>query len=649
MMNFPVNMWKIREITDKVTNVVMNYTEVETKVREATNDEPWGPTGPLMGEIAQYTYTYEHFPEVMGMLWKRMLQDTKKYWRQTYKSLLLLSYLVRNGSERVVTSAREHIYDLRRLENYQHIDELGKDQGVNVRQKVKDLIDFIQDDDRLREERKKAKKNKDKYIGLSGGEGRYGDRWDDSQWRGSSVGGGMRSQFSDMDSWKEPSTVEKIESKIRETLNIARGRTEDQPDVSNEDDDFKYDSDNGWGQGRREYCDDEDSWTQSRSENSSPAKRPNTKAPKKLDLGAAASFSSSEGRTRSPTKSAVVDEVESPPTSKPQASAKPSAIDLLGDLEGNSAFTQVSADPFISSKSAATENGEFGDFSQFSSGATTTKATDDFADFSAFQSQSTQPSTSAGQVAQQSTAQQVAVQPNFQSQQFIGQNLGMPMQPGQSSMSMNPTQSMMMSQPVAQTQQGVMTAQPSVTPMHQGMMTQPSATPMPQGMVMTQPSVVPSQPAMVPQSGIPTTPQGMMLSQEPRILSQQGLVMQSKGMMAQQNSQGMVSVQQQGMMPTAMDMHQMGQGGGLQPRMLLMNTSASYNKPNTWSNVGINISLDSLSNPGSQYQKQQQPSMNQLRSPPQGLPPTGMMGVPQQQATASPVNQQQGFANFSGL
>ena len=43
----------------------------------------------------------------------------------------------------------------------------GKDQGVNVRHKCTDMIDFIQDDDRLREERKKAKKNKDKYVGMS--------------------------------------------------------------------------------------------------------------------------------------------------------------------------------------------------------------------------------------------------------------------------------------------------------------------------------------------------------------------------------------------------------------------------------------------------------------------------------------------------
>ncbi|XP_070500413.1 clathrin interactor 1-like [Chironomus tepperi] len=162
-----ISMWKVREIADKVTNVVMNYTEIEGKVREATNDDPWGPTGVLMQELAHATFTYEHFPEVMSMLWRRMLQDNKTNWRRTYKATLLLTYLVKNGSERVVTSAREHIYDLRSLENYTFVDENGKDQGVNVRHKVRDLIEFIQDDDRLREERKKAKKNKDKYIGMS--------------------------------------------------------------------------------------------------------------------------------------------------------------------------------------------------------------------------------------------------------------------------------------------------------------------------------------------------------------------------------------------------------------------------------------------------------------------------------------------------
>lgn len=186
-------MWKVRELVDKATNIVMNYTETEAKVREATNDDPWGPSGVQMQEIAAFTFAYEAFPEAMGMLWKRMLQDNKQNWRRVYKSLLLLDYLLKNGSERVVTSAREHIYDLRGLENFTFVDDNGKDQGINIRHKVTDMLEFVQDDDRLRDERKKAKKNKDKYVGLSsdmssfrgsggGGGGGGGETWD-SDWK----------------------------------------------------------------------------------------------------------------------------------------------------------------------------------------------------------------------------------------------------------------------------------------------------------------------------------------------------------------------------------------------------------------------------------------------------------------------------------
>jgi hypothetical protein len=164
----------------------MNYTEMESKVREATNDEAWGPTGQLMQDLAQATFSYEYFPEVMSMLWRRMLIDNQTNWRRTYKSLVVLNYLIKNGAERVVTSAREHIYDLKTLENYSFVDETGKDCGQNVRLRVKQLIEFIQDDDALREERKKAKKNRDKYIGVSSdgssslGNLRFSSSFDDS-------------------------------------------------------------------------------------------------------------------------------------------------------------------------------------------------------------------------------------------------------------------------------------------------------------------------------------------------------------------------------------------------------------------------------------------------------------------------------------
>lgn len=47
------------------------------------------------------------------------------------QSLLLLHYLIRNGSERVVTNAREHVYDMKPLEEYTCRDDHGRDQGVN--------------------------------------------------------------------------------------------------------------------------------------------------------------------------------------------------------------------------------------------------------------------------------------------------------------------------------------------------------------------------------------------------------------------------------------------------------------------------------------------------------------------------------------
>nr|XP_014342178.1 PREDICTED: clathrin interactor 1 [Latimeria chalumnae] len=224
-----LNRWKMRELVDKATNVVMNYSEIESKVREATNDDPWGPSGQIMGEIARATFMYEQFPELMNMLWTRMLKDSKKNWRRVYKSLLLLAYLIRNGSERVVTSAREHIYDLRSLENYHFVDESGKDQGVNVRQKVKEMVEFVQDDDRLREERKKAKKNKDKYIGVSSdsvGGFRYSDRYDPeprSKWDEDWEKGKSAFPFSD----KLGEIGDKIGSTIDDTINKFRKKDRD--------------------------------------------------------------------------------------------------------------------------------------------------------------------------------------------------------------------------------------------------------------------------------------------------------------------------------------------------------------------------------------------------------------------------------------
>ena len=70
--------------TQNRKNVVYNYSDAEAKVREATSNDPWGPSSALMGELAEYTYHAQAYGLVMGMLWKR-LNDHGKNWRHVYK------------------------------------------------------------------------------------------------------------------------------------------------------------------------------------------------------------------------------------------------------------------------------------------------------------------------------------------------------------------------------------------------------------------------------------------------------------------------------------------------------------------------------------------------------------------------------------
>ncbi|XP_033207227.1 uncharacterized protein LOC117166897 [Belonocnema kinseyi] len=368
-----MNMWKVRELMDKATNVVMNYTDTEAKVREATNDDAWGPTGAMMQELAQATFTYEQFPEVMSMLWKRMLQENKRNWRRTYKALLLLNYLVRNGSERVVTSSREHIYDLKSLENYTYIDEFGKDQGINIRHKVKELIDFIQDDDKLRDERKKAKKNKDKYVGMS------------------SDAMGMR--WSDTPKWNKPNQ-ESYNDWDRE------GRGKGFEDGNNSDDGEREDSDNDTRSSPRrtgkEYRDTLE--TIDRIGKITPSFPPSSTSPargprplKKVDLGAAANFGKDQSNIISPPHGNLM---TSPV--KQQKSTNNILNELFESNNENSTSNIDKDDDDFNPRantysSLPTQNvnaPDFGDFSSAFGGSTNkVKDNDEFADFtSAFNS-----------------------------------------------------------------------------------------------------------------------------------------------------------------------------------------------------------------------------------------------------------------------
>ena len=154
-------------ITRQVKNVVKNYSHVEVKVREATSNDPWGPSSSLMADIADQTYHVVAFSEIMTMIWKR-LNDHGKNWRHVYKSLVLLDYILKTGSERVAQQCRENIFAIQTLKDFQFIDRDGKDQGMNVREKSKQLVALLKDEERLKNERTRAIKAKERLSQGSG-------------------------------------------------------------------------------------------------------------------------------------------------------------------------------------------------------------------------------------------------------------------------------------------------------------------------------------------------------------------------------------------------------------------------------------------------------------------------------------------------
>eukprot|EP00253_Pinus_taeda_P028102 PITA_28102 len=162
----------VRDLKREVNKKVLKVPGIEQKVLDATSNEPWGPHGSKMADIADATRNFHEYQMIMGVLWKRA-NDTGKNWRHVYKALTVLEYLVGHGSERVIDEVREHGYQIQTLSDFQYIDSSGKDQGQNVRRKAQAIVALINDKERIREVRQKAAANRDKYRGGSSTGGSY--------------------------------------------------------------------------------------------------------------------------------------------------------------------------------------------------------------------------------------------------------------------------------------------------------------------------------------------------------------------------------------------------------------------------------------------------------------------------------------------
>ena len=70
----------------------------------------------------------------------------------------------------VAQQCKENIYAIQTLKDFQYLDD-NKDQGINVREKAKSLVALLKDDERLRNERVRALKAKERFAQSAAGIG----------------------------------------------------------------------------------------------------------------------------------------------------------------------------------------------------------------------------------------------------------------------------------------------------------------------------------------------------------------------------------------------------------------------------------------------------------------------------------------------
>ena len=86
------------------------------------------------------------------------------------QALVLLEYLIKTGSEKVAQQCKENIFAIQTLKDFQYLDD-NKDQGINVREKAKALVALLKDDERLKNERVRALKAKERFAASTAGIG----------------------------------------------------------------------------------------------------------------------------------------------------------------------------------------------------------------------------------------------------------------------------------------------------------------------------------------------------------------------------------------------------------------------------------------------------------------------------------------------
>ncbi|KAK8661563.1 hypothetical protein V6N13_091162 [Hibiscus sabdariffa] len=156
-------------LQEKYRNARIAFTDVtaaELLTEDATNNDPWGPDAITMTKISEASFNMNDYWRIVHILHKRLGRIDWKHWRQSYKTLVLLEFLLTHGPK---TFVEEFICDsevLEELGTFTHVDENGFDWGLNMQKRSDKILELFQGGDTLRQARLRALKTSKEIRGF---------------------------------------------------------------------------------------------------------------------------------------------------------------------------------------------------------------------------------------------------------------------------------------------------------------------------------------------------------------------------------------------------------------------------------------------------------------------------------------------------
>jgi len=148
----------MKSVIRSIKNEINNYDEGERLVREITSNERAPPSREMLTQLQLMLGDRNQFETIVKMLFKR-LRDYNSI-RHVEKSLICIEFLLKNADRKFVRYCQMDKKSIQKLTRYRYI--LGNNNGVpvdyggGVRKRAKRIVDLLETEEKLKEERAKA-------------------------------------------------------------------------------------------------------------------------------------------------------------------------------------------------------------------------------------------------------------------------------------------------------------------------------------------------------------------------------------------------------------------------------------------------------------------------------------------------------------